>query len=212
MDAYSRIAPFYDVCTAAFLHKARKKLAAVCARLCVRRVLDAGCGTGALTRMLGEEADLAVGMDISPAMLQIARNRRKKSDTPGAPLFVLADATAPPFAKRSFDAAIFALVLHETRADADAMLRAGFSLAPRLLVLEWRMPERNLDYLVSAWVPLVERLAGKEHYRSFRAFLRAGGIRGLARRNRAEVVLEQPLAGGALCLAVLEEAPRLSPH
>lgn len=217
MDAYRHIAPVYDAVTASFLRGPRRALAETCAVLGARRVLDMGCGTGTLAAMLREQTDFAVGLDRSDAMLAAgARSRRERAADHGAgqdsndagqksrqPLFVLGDAANPPFAPGSFDALVYALILHETTADADALLEAGFALAPLAVILEWRMPERNLDMICAAWVHIIERLAGREHYRQFRAFMRAGGVRGLARRVGADILSERPLAGSSLVLAVL---------
>ena len=216
-DAYRHIAPVYDAVTGSFLRGPRRALAETCAGLGVRRVLDVGCGTGTLAAMLLEQTDFAVGLDRSDAMLAEGELRRREwaannggGRRPGSagresrrPLFVLGDAANPPFVPGSFDALLYALILHETTADADALLEAGFALAPLALVLEWRMPERNLDALCAAWVHIIERLAGREHYRQFRAFMRAGGVRGLARRVGASILSERPLAGNSLVLAVL---------
>lgn len=216
-DAYRRIAPVYDAVTASFLRSPRRALAETCAGLGARRVLDVGCGTGALAAMLRKQAGFVVGLDRSDAMLEAgARGRRERTADGGGgrrpngvgresrrPLFVLGDAANPPFAPGSFDALLYALILHETTADAGALLEAGFDLAPLALVLEWRMPERNLDVICAAWVHIIERLAGREHYRQFRAFMRAGGVRGLAHRVGASILSERPLAGNSLVLAVL---------
>ena len=217
MDAYRHIAPVYDAVTASFLRGPRRALAETCAGLGTRRVLDMGCGTGTLATMLREQADFAVGLDRSAAMLKAgARGRRERAADdsggrrpddagrePRRPLFVLGDAANPPFAPGSFDALLYALILHETTADAAALLEAGFALAPLALILEWRMPERNLDTLCTFWTHIIERLAGREHYRQFRAFMRAGGVRGLARRVGASILSERALAGNSLVLAVL---------
>ncbi len=139
---------------------------------------------------------LVVGLDFSGPML-------RRGKMPGAPFLVQGDAFRPPFAPGSFDALIYSLFLHETEADAAAILRQGFALAPLAILLEWRVPERNLDYPATLWVHIVERLAGKRHYRNFRRFMKGGGVHGLAARAGAQVLRERPLAGGSLVLTVL---------
>ena len=69
------------------------------------RVLDAGCGTGALSRLLLEiEPDLDLTLlDLSPGMLDLAR------DIPGD--HVLGSAQALPFAPDSFDLVVSAWVI-----------------------------------------------------------------------------------------------------
>ena len=39
------------------------------------RILDAGCGTGVLSRMLDERGAEVVGVDISEKLIEVARNR-----------------------------------------------------------------------------------------------------------------------------------------
>lgn len=197
MDPYARIAPCYDAVTAAFLRGPRERMAEVCAALGARRVLDLGCGTGRFLDFLPRGgALLTVGLDISPAMLA----RRKRGTQTG---FVAADGVSPPFAAGSFDLVTCCLLLHESGDRAESLLAASFTLAPKVLVLEWRMPERNLDYARAFWVHGIERLAGREHYRSFRRFMRLGGLNGLAQRSGARLLAETALGGGSLVLALL---------
>lgn len=227
MDPYRTIAPFYDACTEALLRAPRRLMVEVCVRAGARRLLDMGCGTGALAAMARERADQVVGLDRSAFMLaagsrkRAAESSRRAADRPengsggrndaggtvSARLaFVRGDAAYPPFAPGSFDALLYSLMLHETEADALHLLDTGFRLAPLAVILEWRMPERNLDVLATSWVHVVERLAGRGHYARFRAFMRDGGVRGLARRAGADILSERALAGNSLVLAVLRRA------
>src|SRR6266478_3183031 len=74
------------------------------------RILDVGCGTGSLTRVLLESADVKtiVGMDLADVYLESARQtiRDPRVD------FKTGDATSLPFADKSFDRAFAMLVLH----------------------------------------------------------------------------------------------------
>ena len=98
--------------------------------------------------------------------------------SPGCCL-VQAPAGALPFADNSFDAAILSLILHESETEPHKLLTEAMRVAPRLLVLEWKMPERNLDYLY--WLPMyaIERMAGKRHFRHFRNYMRQGALEGM---------------------------------
>lgn len=197
MDPYGRIAPYYDPVTAAFLRGPRERMARACASLGAERVLDLGCGTGRFTDLLAGTSQLAIGLDASAAMLAL---RARQSSA----FYVAADGAFPPFAADGFDLVTCCLVLHECGERAEALLAASLALAPMVLALEWRMPERNLDCLRTFWVHGVERLAGREHYRSFRRFMRLGGLNGLAQRCKARISAETALAGGSLVLALLE--------
>jgi len=67
-----------------------------------RRVADLGCGTGTLSVLLAEEGGHRVtGVDISPEMIR--RAREKARHTIPEPVFVVADAAAPPLDAGGFD-------------------------------------------------------------------------------------------------------------
>lgn len=78
------------------------------------RVLDVGCGTGALTRELIERVSKEIrvsGLDANPGMLAVAQRYLPAVD------FKQGDASALPYADGSFDAVVsqFALMLFEDR-------------------------------------------------------------------------------------------------
>lgn len=73
-----------------------------------RRVLDAGCGSGALSFALRAKGALVTGFDSSPVMVELARQRLGED----ADLQV-ADISLPlPFADGAFDDVVVSLVLH----------------------------------------------------------------------------------------------------
>lgn len=203
MDPYKGIARFYDPVTAGFLSEPRKAMIQACSEAGARRILDIGCGTGIFLDMLQGTADIRVGLDTSRAMLAKGTPHKQTGIIKNGRIVVCGDASAPPLKKNSFDLLTYSLVLHETSSDADTLIRNGLELAPQALVLEWRMPERNLDCLSTFWVPVVERMAGKEHFHQYRNFMRSGGLHGLAQRTGLTVVYERPLRCQSLVLALL---------
>lgn len=78
-------------------------------------VLDAGCGPGHLLSKLLTSRDkptYAVGLDISPAMVELAKRRLLSSEGTGVSDIVAGDATCLPFRDDSFHAIISTGVLH----------------------------------------------------------------------------------------------------
>ncbi len=81
----------------------------------LRYVLDAGCGPGYLLAKLlssRSEPTYAVGLDISPEMVELARKRLLDSEETGISDVVAGDATCLPLREGSFHAAVSTGVLH----------------------------------------------------------------------------------------------------
>jgi SAM-dependent methyltransferase len=73
-----------------------------------RRILDAGCGAGAVSAALRDQGALVAGFDRSAAMVELAR-QRLGDDTD----LRVADISQPlPYPDGAFDDAVAALVLH----------------------------------------------------------------------------------------------------
>ena len=112
------------------------------------RVLDAGCGTGAASVALAERGAEVVGVDISPALIDIAR-RRMPDHLADRITWVAGDMLEA--ATGSFDHAIAmdSMIYYSAADIADVLGRAGpritgrfaFTLAPRtpLLMAMFRM-------------------------------------------------------------------------
>lgn len=97
-----------------------------------RRILDAGCGSGPLSAAVGARGGIVTGIDASPAMVELARQRLGDD----ADIHV-ADLGAPlPFADAGFDDVIVSLVLHylEDWTGPLAELRRVLKPGGRLLV------------------------------------------------------------------------------
>jgi malonyl-CoA O-methyltransferase len=89
------------------------------AKLDPRRMIDVGCGTGRWT------SGLALGFDLSPAMLSVAA---KKPGLRGR--LAAADATMLPVATRSADLVVCALTLAHIRNQSAALAEFARVLAP----------------------------------------------------------------------------------
>ena len=75
-EGYERWAPVYDRKTNPVLNLEERQLKRLMVPVKGRRVLDLACGTGRwLEWTIAEGAGLAVGLDFSPAMLKIARQK-----------------------------------------------------------------------------------------------------------------------------------------
>jgi len=149
-------------------------------RVCMRvhagdRVLDVGCGTGALLEALrAQRSDLVLtGVDLSAEMLAAAR--AKLGD--GAALRE-ASAESLPYADASFDCVVSSSVLHFVPNPSSALrewcrvLRGG----GHLVVTDWR-GEALIARLREGWLRLTGRRHGRAlHSAALRSMAEAGGF------------------------------------
>jgi SAM-dependent methyltransferase len=110
------------------------------------RVLDIGCGTGQMTRAAGRRAHAgrAVGVDLSSAMLHVAR-RVTEQEALEHVTFVQADAQVHAFPQGSFDVAISRTGAMFFADPVEAFGTVARALRPRgrLVLLVWQSAARN---------------------------------------------------------------------
>jgi SAM-dependent methyltransferase len=70
-------------------------------------VLDLGCGTGSLSLLASEQGHRVTGVDLSPAMIGLARAKLAGRDA----AFLVGDAAAPPVGEERFDVLLVRHVL-----------------------------------------------------------------------------------------------------
>lgn len=168
------------------------------------RVLDVGCGGGALLDLYRHRGCEVTGVDLSPAMLTRARKRLGEDAN-----LQTCDATQLPFADASFDLVTTMLVLHEmsddSRASAVAEMRRVLAPDGHVLVIDFAPGRRHglKGHLMRALSYLAEVAA--RHQRRSRAFLAAGGVPSLL-ASTFVTESSRVVAGGNMGLYVL--APR----
>ena len=183
---YDSIARFYDWAAGWTLMPARREIAEFAVKSGARNVLDIGCGTGLQLCELSGHGLRAVGLDNSPAMLAVARRRiaMLPKEQQSKLRLELLSALESGSLGTSFDLAIISLVLHESDDEPFNILDSAFRLASRVFILDWGMPERNLDYLMHMATHGIERLAGKRHYKAYKDYLNKGALEGLLQRYK----------------------------
>ncbi|GAA2412887.1 methyltransferase domain-containing protein [Streptomyces coeruleofuscus] len=131
-------------------------------------VLDLGCGTGSLSLLASEQGHRVTGVDLSPAMVTLARQKLAGRDA----VFLVGDAAAPPVGEQRFDTVLVRHVLWALPDPGRALRHWAGLLRPggRLVLVEgvWGtagpvgIPAERLTGLLApiAGQVRVERLSG----------------------------------------------------
>jgi magnesium-protoporphyrin O-methyltransferase len=124
-----------------------------------RRVLDAGCGTGALAHELAQRGAHVVAIDLSPTLVELARERIGGATGPGRIEFLAGDMTDPALGEFAHIVAMDSLIHY----DAADVVRVLSGLAARC--------EQSLAFTFAPSTPLLATMhtVGKLFPRSDRA-------------------------------------------
>lgn len=142
-------------------------------------ILDVACGTGALSLALAAKARLVTGIDLSEDMVVTARQaaiRRKIGNS----TFKVLDATdLSLYSDNCFDVAVTSLSMHQfDRNIALKVLSEMSRVSKRIIIADYNWPLDRRPAGILAWI--IEWIAGGEHYRNFRSYMKSGGIKSLA--------------------------------
>jgi ubiquinone/menaquinone biosynthesis C-methylase UbiE len=147
------------------------------------RWLEAACGPGIISRRLARHVREVVGVDMTPAMIEVARRDTARAGI-GNATFAVGDATGLEFPDASFDGAISRFSIHHIPAAGRVFEELARVVAPGgRVVLADHLADRDPDALT--WSQDVERLRDPSHW----LCLTAERLRQLG--ERAGLTLEQ---------------------
>lgn len=208
MDPYTRVAKFYDSLFEPF----NKGLRAIGMKMFPPKegmlVLDVGCGTGIHLERYQKVGCQVFGIDLSPAMLQVARNRLGASAN-----LHRADASKMPYPDEKFDLIIMSTVLHEmppsVRAAVIEESKRVLNENGRILLIDFHPgPIKPMKgWINKSMISLVEFIAGGEHFRNYRHFIKNKGLPALISAHTLSVVQEKIVGGGSMALFLLSIFP-----
>ena len=169
-------------------------------------ILDVGCGTGSHLELYQRYKCNLFGIDLSPSMLDIARERLGDSAQ-----LELGDATEMPYEDDKFDLVIFMLSLHEmspgTRSAVLNEIKRVLKPDGRLLLIDFHLgPYQPLQGWISKTIIFFSELAaGREHYKNYRQFMATGGLENLLSQHQMNIEKRSILAGGTFAVCLVSE-------
>lgn len=169
-------------------------------------ILDVGCGTGSFLEFYLRYTRQLYGIDTSPAMMDIARQRLGQE----AELH-LGSAAEMPYPGNHFDLIVSMLVLHEMDqpirlAVLEEMKRV---LKPdgKILLIDFDPgPLEFFDgWRTKAIILLSEIAAGRQHFKNYRHFMAINGLDHLTKASGLTEVKQRIVGGGPLKLVLLQK-------
>jgi ubiquinone/menaquinone biosynthesis C-methylase UbiE len=200
-SAYVKSAEWYDILIEPLIRTVRKTGLAMFPPHRGMSVLDIGCGTGTHLGLYQKAGCKAFGIDLSPAMLSVARKK------PGD--FTLGDASRMPFPDESFDLVTAMLMFHEMpaalRSPVLSEAKRVVKKSGRFLAIDYhpgpiRFPE---GWFPKALITSIESLTGGEHFRNYRDFMANTGLVPLIAENGLLVDKQKIVGGGTIGLYLL---------
>lgn len=186
--AFEKLAPYYDaICVP--ISGVREQVADLIASGEGSRILDVATGTGAQAFAFAKRGHNVVGIDLSEAMIQVARNKNKT----GKVGFEVVDATHLVFPNDSFDVSSISFALHDMplvirEKVLSEMVRVTKS-GGTILIVDYSLPKNHLG----RW--LVCHLIGLYESTYYTEFI-ASDFPGLLEKSGIQIALDHPVLLG----------------
>jgi ubiquinone/menaquinone biosynthesis C-methylase UbiE len=203
-DPYAKFAARYD----RWVEPAASKVRQLGLRLCPPQeglsILDVGCGTGTQLGLYARPGCRLVGIDPSPAMLALARQKLG----PAAEL-LSGDATKMSFTDAAFDLVSVTFVLHEMDPEKRLQVlrecRRVTKPGGRILLVDFHYGPYPFPrgWLYKAFVIWSEMGAGRQHFSNYRQFMSTRGLDALVDSEHLKAVKRLVVDSGVAAIHVL---------
>jgi demethylmenaquinone methyltransferase/2-methoxy-6-polyprenyl-1,4-benzoquinol methylase len=170
-----------------------------------KNVLDIGCGTGAHLKLYQDENCNVFGVDVSESMLKIAKNKLGKNAD-----LRLCNATNTGYSDRKFDLILITTVLHEmshqVRTDVLKEARRILKEDGRIILIDFHAARfTQFKWIYSKIIITIsEIIAGGEHYKNYRQFMKSGGLSNLIDQSGFEIENKKIVSGGNIGIFLLK--------
>ncbi len=139
------------------------------------RVLDIACGTGSLSLAIARNATWVTGIDLSEEIISAAKRTAARRNVKNV-TFEYRDASdLSSYTDREFEVTVTSMAIHQFNSDlAIKILTEMKRISSKIIIVDYAFPmkagfSRRLAYGI-------ERLAGGEHHRNFKVYMKNGGL------------------------------------
>ncbi len=223
---FDAIADRYDLITVVLSYgqdrRWKRRLADMAGVASGARALDLACGTGDIAFELARRGADAIGLDLTPRMIELARAKRaRQAGLTRAPRFLVGDMTALPFPDASFDVVTTGYGVRNVPVVEPALAEIRRVLRPggRFLSLDFNRPEHPVVRAIYlAYLTIIGSILGlvlhgrSDTYRYIPATIRrhpgAAGIVRLLRDLRFDDVGYVPVLRGLMAIHAATRPPR----
>lgn len=149
-------------------------------------VLDVACGDGTLAFMISGKAKMVTAIDIDREMLNTAKERQIKQSASNI-IFIEMDATDfSRFKDKEFDTSVISMALHQFLPSTGlAIIEQMKRVSKKIVIVDYAFPVKKGLYRSLTW--LIEWIAGGDHYRNFRRYIKRGGAGALLKESSLRV-------------------------
>ncbi|MFC1629045.1 class I SAM-dependent methyltransferase [Gemmatimonadota bacterium] len=205
-DHYKWLAHLYDPVVGRFNRNLRAIAISMLPPCEGASVLDVGCGTGMYLELYSRPDCQISGIDLSPAMLAIARKRLGSQAH-----LLLEDASQMPYEDETFDIVLASLFLHElspeTRSAIMDQMKRVLKPDGRMLITDFHPgPFAGAKgYRMNIIITIAEQMAGRDHFRNSRVFLARQGMLPLIEEHGMRIEEMKVISGGTLGLYLIQK-------
>jgi demethylmenaquinone methyltransferase/2-methoxy-6-polyprenyl-1,4-benzoquinol methylase len=165
-------------------------------------ILDLCCGTGNQIKLLSKHGFRIYCLDISDSMLEIA----KRNDS--SIKIYNEDATKTSFNNASFDVVIISFAIHEKdRNTQQALIDEAYRIIKKdgfILVVDYVFDNKTTKF-GRILISIIERIAGREHYRNFKSYIQNKGLLSLIKKDKFKLIKYKRMSSGAVTISTYQK-------
>ena len=166
-------------------------------------ILDLCCGTGNQIKLLSKYGFRNLYcLDISDSMLEIAKRSNSSIKIYNE------DATKTNFDDASFDVVIISFAIHEKdRNTQQALLNEAYRIIKKdgfMLVVDYVFDNKTTKF-GRILISIIERIAGREHYRNFKNYIQNKGLSSLIKKYKFKLIKYNRMSSGTVTISIYKK-------